>query len=254
MAMEITNNYGNYAAQYMAGNSSTNGTKKKDTEQTAEAVNSSKSKSTAEYMSELAKLAPSVECKIGNTYLSAKSGKTLTINSQLLEKMQNNPEKEKEIKELIKGVESATKLMDGIYKASGWTVAYRHSYIDENGKYCAIACVRNDFMLNMSDKLREERRENSEKLIEKSKDKAKKEKEELQEKLDKDSNEKADEKTSTNKVEQLLIEKVTTSKDGRIYLDDEDMKTIIETIKKDGTGKSDAKKMTQVGSNLDLQI
>lgn len=95
MAMEITNNYGGYASQYIANNSSTNGTKKKDTEQTAEAVNSGKSKSTAEYMSELAKLVPSVECKIGNTFSSAKSGKTLTINPLLLEKMQNDPEKKK---------------------------------------------------------------------------------------------------------------------------------------------------------------
>ena len=47
--------------------------------------------------------------------------------------MQNDPKKEKDMKDLIKGVESATKLMDGIYKASGWSVVYRHSYIDENG-------------------------------------------------------------------------------------------------------------------------
>lgn len=251
MAMEITNNYSGYAAQYMADNGSTNITKKKDTEQTSETTVSSKTKSTAGYVNELARLAPSVEFGIGSTYSSKKRGKTLTINSHLLEKMQNDPEKEKEIKELIKGVESATNLMDGIYKASGWTVAYRHSYIDENGKYCAIACVRNDFMLNMSDKLREERRENSEKLIEKTKDKAKKEKEELQEKLDKDSIEKGDEKTAANEVKQLLDEKL---KDGKIYLDDEDMKTIIEIIKKDSTEKSDTKEKTQVGSNLDLRI
>lgn len=254
MAMEIMSNYSSYSAQYMPGNSPVNSVKKKETEQTTDVANNSRSKSTTDYMSELAKLAPSVEFGIGSTYSSAKNGKTLTINSQLLNKMQNDPEKEKEIKELIKGVESATKLMDGIYKASGWTVAYRHSYIDENGKYCAIACVRNDFMLNMSDKLREERRENSEKLIEKTKEKAKKEKEELQEKLDKDSIEKEDEKTASNKVEQLLDEKAAISQDGIIYLNDEDMKTIIEIIKEDGTGRSEQKEKTQVGANLDLRI
>lgn len=60
----------------------------------------------------------------------------------------------------------------------------------------------------------------------------------MQEKLDKDSIEKGDEKTAANEVKQLLDEKL---KDGKIYLDDEDMKTIIEIIKKDSTEKSDTK-------------
>ena len=46
--------------------------------------------------------------------------------------------KEKEMKELIRGVESATKLLDSMHRASGWTVVYRHGYIDENGKYCKV--------------------------------------------------------------------------------------------------------------------
>ena len=49
---------------------------------------------------------------------------------------------------------------------------YQHSYIDENGKYYCRMQGRNDGMLNLSDKLREERRKNSEKLIEKTKEKA----------------------------------------------------------------------------------
>ena len=57
MAMEITNNYGSYVAQGMAESSAANSTKKR------EKVNS-KSKSPADYMSELAKLAPSVECSV----------------------------------------------------------------------------------------------------------------------------------------------------------------------------------------------
>ena len=148
--------------------------------------------------------------------------------------MQNDPEQAKETKELIRGVESATKLMDGIYKASGWTVVYRHSYIDENGKYCAIACVRNDFMLNMSDKLREERKKNSEELIEKAK-------------------EKAQEKSAYNKAEQLLEEKIASSKDGTIYLYDTDMKTIIEAAKEDNAGKASTKQQAQAGANMDLK-
>ncbi len=259
MAMEITNNYSGYVAQSMAGNGVAGSTKKKETENTS---GSGKTKSTAEYMKELEKLAPSVEFKVGNSYQTAKSGKTLTINPQLLEKMQNDPEQEKETKEMIKGVESMTKLMDGINKASGWTVVYRHSYIDENGKYRAIAYVRNDFMLNMSDKLREERRKNSEKLIEKTKEKAAEKQEDVEEileeketaKTEEKTGEKAEEKSAYNKAEQLINEKVAASEDGIIYLNDTDFRTIIEAAQEDDADRTTVKERTQVGTNFDLKI
>ena len=197
MAMEITNNYNAYENIYATQKQQTEkkqAASGKETSETVDAqknskVGNDKTKSTADYAKKLEKLVPSVEFRVGNACVSAQSGKSLTVNPKLLEKMQNDPKKEKDMKELIKGVESATKLMDGIYKASGWSVVYRHSYIDENGKYSAIACVRNDFMLNMSDKLREERRENSEKLIEKTKEKAAEKEKELEETLEENKTE-----------------------------------------------------------------
>lgn len=177
--------------------------------------------------------------------------------------------KEKDMKDLIKGVESATKLMDGIYKASGWSVVYRHSYIDENGKYRAVACVRNDFMLNMSDKLREERRENSEKLIEKSKEKATEKWEALVENKAETEDKKTDgeqekagiiivkENTPLEKVEQMLLEKLENSENGEIYLDNDDMQKAIEVAKdqeEEQTGKRQSNHANTVGTNLDLQI
>ena len=270
MAMEITNSYSSYVAQNMLGNTAASSTKKKETENTSETAGSSKSKSATDYESELAKLVPSVDFKVGNSFSTAKSGKTLTINPQLLEKMQNDPDKEKEIKELIKGVESATNLMDSIYKASGWTVVYRHSYIDENGKYCAMACVRNDFMLNLSDKLREERRKNSEELIEKTKEKVTEKEEKLEEILEEaleekleekkeeeteeEDEEKTKEKSAYSKAEQLIEEKMAASKVGLIYLNDADIRTIIEVAEEDDAGKTTVKDQTQVGANLDLKI
>lgn len=265
MAMEITNNYSSYVAQSMTGNNATINTKKKETENVSEAAGSSKSKSTSDYVNELAKLAPSVEFNVGSSFSTAKSGKTLTINPQLLEKMQNDPEKEKEMKELIKGVESAVNMLDSVMNASGWTVVYKHCYIDENGKCRSIAYLRNDFMLNMSDKLREERRENSEKLIEKTKEKAAEKREELEETLEEKKDDleeilevkevvKEDETTTTNKVEQLLEEKIASSKDGMIYLYDTDMQTIIEAAQEEGAGKTTVKEQAQIGANLDLKI
>ncbi len=271
MAMELNGNLPDYTAgkqnysgsvsQGMAQSSAASGTKKKGTEKTQETAGNSKSKSIAEYANELAKLVPSVEFKVGNSFSTAKSGKTLTVNPQLLEKMQNNPEKEKEMKELIKGVESAVNMLDSVMNASGWNVVFKHDYIDENGKYRQIALVRNDFMLNMSDELREERRENSEKLIEKTKEKAAEKKKELSETLeekkevkdDDGADGKVEEKLASNKANQLLTEKLEASKDGIIYLYDTDIKTMVEAAKEGHAGKENTKDNMAVGANLDLK-
>lgn len=243
-----------------AGISAINGAKKKGTEKTQETAGNSKSQSTAEYANELSKLVPSVDFKVGNSFSTAKNGKTLTVNPKLLEKMQNDPETEKEMKELIKGVESAVNMLESVNKASGWTVVYKHCYIDENGKCRSIAYLRNDFMLNMSDKLREERRENSEKLIEKTKEKAAEKKEELAETLEEkkeakedDADGKVEEKSTPNKAKQLLNEKLAASKEGMIYLNDTDIRTMIEAAKEDHTGKANTKQQASVGANLDLK-
>ena len=257
MAMEITNNYNSYAAQGMAGN-----TKKKETEKTQKTAESSKSKNTAEYANGLAKLVPSVDFKVGNVCSSAKSGKSLTVNPQLLEKMQNDSEKARDMEDMIKGVESMSKLAEGIAKATGWTIVYQHSYIDENGKYHCRMQTRNDGMLKLSDKLREERKKNSEKLLERAKEKAAEKKEKLEETLEEKQAAEAEEVTAEkteggsayNKAEQLINEKMAASKDGTIYLSDADMKTIIEASQEEDAGKTTVKDQPQVGADLDLKI
>lgn len=282
MAMEINSAYNNvYESAYAAQKQDTTKKQAASGKETPESVSTQKNptagndkaKSTEAYARELAKLAPSVEFKIGNFYSTAKSGKTLTVNPRLLEKMQNDPETEKDMKDLIKGVESATKLMEGIYKASGWSVVYRHSFIDENGKYSAIACVRNDFMLNMSDKLRQERRENSEKLIEGTKEKVAEKQEELQEALEGNKTETDDKKTNgeqekpgiivvkentpMEKAEQMLLEKLENSENGEIHLDDDDMQKVIEAAREQETeqaGKKQGNYADAAGANMDLQI
>jgi len=262
MAMEITNNYNAYENVYATQKQQTEkkqAASEKETSETVAAQKNSRAgndkvKSTAGYANELAKLVPSVEFKVGNGFSAAKTGKTLTVNPQLLEKMQNDPDKEKEMKELIKGVESAVNMLDSVMNASGWSVVFKHDYIDENGKYRQIALVRNDFMLNMSDKLREERRKNSEKLIEKAKEKAAEKKKALKETLeDKKEAEKTEDGSAYDKAEQLLEEKMAVSKDGTIYLDDTDMKTIIEAAREENAGKPTVKDQPQVGVNLDLK-
>jgi len=238
MAMEITNNYSSYAAQSVAESSTANSAKKKETEKTTETVESNKGKKTTDYANGLAKLVPSVDFKVGNVCSSAKSGKSLTVNPQLLEKMQNDPEKEKEMKDMIKGVESMSKLAESMAKATGWTIVYQHSYIDENGKYHCRMQTRNDGMLKLSDKLREERKKNSEKLLEKTKEKAAEKKEKL----------------TPNKAQQFLNEKLAASKDGMICLNDTDMRTMMEAEKEDYAGRTNTKRQAGAGANLDLKV
>ncbi len=260
MAMEITNNYRSYVAQGMAGNSAAGSTKKKETEKTQETAENSKSKKTAEYANELAKLVPSVDFKVGNVCSSAKSGKSLTVNPQLLEKMQNDPEKARDMEDMIKGVESMSKLAEGIAKATGWTIVYQHSYIDENGKYHCRMQTRNDLMLKMSDKLREKRRKNSEKLIEKSKEKAAERKEKLEKTLEEKkaaaqgTTGKVSEESAYDRAEQLINGKIAASKDGTIYLDDANIRMIMEAAQEDGAGKTVAKDQAQAGAKLDLKF
>ncbi len=268
MAMEIRGSipdyvsrkqdYSSYAAQGMTGNFAAGSTKEKDTETTQ----GSKSKGTAAYANELAKLVPSVKFRVGSACVSDKSGKSLTVNPRLLEKMQNDPEKEKNMRDMIKGVESMSQLAKSIAKASGWTIVYQHSYIDENGKYHCRMQTRNDLMLKMSAKMREERKKISEKLFEKTKEKAAERKEKLAETLEEKKTAEAEEVTAEkteggsayNKAEQLINEKMAASKDGTIYLNDTDMKTIIEAAREEEAGKTVVKDQPQVGADLDLKI
>lgn len=272
MGMEIRPNYSSYVSQSMTESSKAEGMSKTSengkTEGLSKMTGSSKTENRTDYMRTLEKLAPSVEFRTGFAPAGDKSGKTLTINPKLLEKMQKDPELEKKMKELIAGVEKMEKTAEAFNKATGWTTVFRHSYIDENGNYCHIALIRNDYMLNLSDKLREERRKNSEKLMEKQKENAIKKKEELEDVLEAKAEDKAEieekaeiedktkEKTDTSKVDMLFSEKIemAASKDGMIYIDDAEFKTILEAIKEEDAGKIEKKEQTAVGANLDLKV
>ena len=92
MSMEIMNSYNGYMAQNATDNAKkkdVQNTSEKLAETTAKSTESSKSDGTADYAKKLQKLVPSVEFKVGNAVSSARSGKSLTVNPQLLKKMQN---------------------------------------------------------------------------------------------------------------------------------------------------------------------
>ena len=282
MAMEINGIYNNvYESTYTTQKQETekkqvavrNESSEKAAAQKNSTVGNDKVESTADYAKKLEKLVSSVKFRVGSACVSAKNGKSLTVSPQLLEKMQNDPEKEKDMRDMIKGVEVMSKLAESITKASGWTIVYQHSYIDENGKYHCRMQTRNDGMLKLSDKLREERRKNSEKMIEKTKEKAAEKQEELQETLEGNKTETEDKKTDgeqeksgiivvkentpLEKAEQMLLEKLENSENGEIYLDDDDMQKVLEAAREQEEKEAVKKQgnhANPVGANLDLQI
>ena len=279
MAMEITNNYNAYENVYATQKQQTEkkqAASGKETSETAATQKNSeagndKAKSAAGYAKELKKLVPSVEFRVGNACVSAQRGKSLTVNPKLLEKMQNDPKTKKDMEDMIKGVESMSKLAESLTKASGWTIVYQHSYIDENGKYHCRMQTRNDGMLKLSDKLREERKKNSENLIENTKEKAAKKWEELQEASEENKTETEDKKTDgeqeksgiitvkentlMEEVEQMLLEKLENSENGEINLNDDDIRMILDATKEGAQGQTDkVKNPVMTGNNFDMQI
>lgn len=78
-------------------------------------------------------------------------------------------------------------------------------------------------------------------------------KEELKKILEEKRTKKENEKAIPNKAEQLLNEKLAASKDGMIYLNDTDIRTMIEAAKEDNAGRENSKQQAGVGANLDLK-
>ncbi len=263
---------GNYSSVYenTYASSRKEAAKKEETKETAATeknAEAAKGGVNEEYLKNLQKQVPYIKLQTGYGLNTSNDSKVnvVSVNPKLLEKMQNDPKAAKEYTQRLKDVESATKWVDNFEQSMGYTAVCRHGYVDENGNFSSFAVVvRKD---EMNEKLRKEAQENAEKRIEKSREKARENAEQLAEKLEEKAeeakeSEKSEEKkvvtedgtTTPNKAEQLLKEKMAASKDGTIYLNDTDMKTIIEAAQEEDAGKTIVKEQTQVGANLDLKI
>ena len=265
MAITGVNNYNNVYENTYAS-SRKEAAKKEETKETAvlqKSTETAKKSSNEEYLKTLQKQVPYIKLQTGYGINTNNDGKVnvVDVNPKLLEKMQNDPKAAKEYTQRLKDVESCAKFFNNFFDSRGFTVVCRHDYLDENGNYTNFTItVRKD---ELNEKLRKEAQENAEERIEKSREKARENAEQLAEKLEEaKENEKSEEKkvvkkdgtTIPNKAEQLLEEKISASKDGTIYLDDTDMKTIIEAAQKEDAGKTTVKDQPQVGANLDLKI
>lgn len=142
-----------------------------------------------EYLKSLQKKVPYVKLETGfalNMKKDKRAG-VITVNPELLKKMQNDPEAAKKYTQTLKDIERAEKTGDAYYNGLGGVVERTsHWYVDEEGNFSHFAYTRRDDRLNK--KIRREAQEKSEELIEKNREKAvearKKRKEALTEKLE----------------------------------------------------------------------
>jgi len=279
MAITGVSNYNNVYENTYAS-SKKEAAKKEETRETAatqKSTETAKKSSNEEYLRNLQKQVPYIKLQTGYGINLNKDGKVnvVDVNPKLLEKMQNDPQAEKEYTQRLKDVESATKWVDNFEKSMGYTAVVRHGYVDENGKFSSFAVVVRKDELN--EKLRKEAQENAEERIEKSRKDAHENAEQLAEKMaekaeEAEESEKAEEAeegekkqekvdageaksdTVKDKAKTLLSEKIEGAKDCKVLLDNEDMQTIIEAAKEDNQGKSDTKKPAVAGMNFDMQI
>ena len=207
---------------------------------------------TDEYVRKLQKQVKDLSLEVGTGLNTKKDNMVgaVTINPKLLEKMQNDPKAEREYTQMLQGIQRAESIVGSYYNSIGNVVERTsHWYMDENGNLVSFGHVRIENKLDKE--LRKQADENAKKLIEKTREKAKEKAEELQERLDSIKEAKAD-KSAESKAQKILSEKFSNAVDGEIYLNETDMKPILQTIRAEEQEKTKPK--PGVGMNLDLKI
>lgn len=193
-----------------------------------------KKSSNEEYLKSLQKQVPYIKLQTGYGLNANNEGKinVVDVNPKLLEKMQKDPESTKEYTQRLKDIESATKWVDGWEKSMGYTAIVRHGYVDENGNFSSFAVVVRKDELN--DKLRKK----------------------AEEKIAVFEGTHNENNTAKNKAEKLLAEKLEQIGDGKVYLDDENIQTLIEAAKEkevEQLAKKSVGKEVE-GTNFDMKI
>ena len=256
MAMEISNNYSNYASSYTnTGDSkkktSESGTAKTTESSTAKVEESSTTKE--EYLTELNKRPSSLNIMVGGVNRNYRSGNypdkvDVMIAPSILTKMASDPKEAQKYEKMLSDIPMCEKWANSAIKGiTGNEVKYRQVWIDENGNMGSFSISGPS---KKQQKIDAQRKENEQKTfeerLEKAREKSKEKAAQLEERIEK-------RKAASYKAKKLLAEKLENAGNGEIYLDNEDMQTIIEAAKGDDTGKSGIKGNMAVGANLDLK-
>lgn len=172
---------------------------------------------------------------------SSKGFQGVMISSAYLSKAENDEAAAKDLDEMLSGVESAYNWLKNALAKDGLELVSCGYYIDENGNMSSYSVVEKKH--SMFDGLTEQ--------SEKSADRIKEKQEKAQEQ--KKADEKKDDKAISSKAKQLLEKKTASSKNGAIYLNDTDMKTIMEAIREGRADKAIPEERAPAGANMDLK-
>lgn len=273
MAVTGVNNYNNtYGTSYSDKTQDT--AKKAETKENTAGPVADKKASYEDYLKVLQKNFPGMQFQLGYGISAKNEGNKnpymLSVDPKLIEKMQSDPEAEKEYMQRIRDIKAVMDWTDAYYKARGGTTYYEwvNNYIDENGKfYHSCLVIHKD---EVNEELRKKAEENAKKLIETTRENTKKKKEALKESMEanaeelKETKAEQDEKTKTNgekqdktnKAVQLMEEKLEKSEDGKIFLYNSDIEIIIEAAKGDEDTQTVSKltDKSMIGTNLDQRI
>lgn len=264
MAMEISNNYSYYASSY----ENTVDNKKRTTEssttketpetssttkKTAAKAGSGEKTSNEEYLSELNKRHSSLNIMAGGVNKNYNSGNypnkvDVMIAPSILAKMASDPKEAQKYEKMLSDIPMCEKWANSAIKAmTGNEVKYRQVWIDENGNMGSFSISGpSENQQKMDAQRKENEKKAFEERLEKAREKSKENAAQLEERLEK-------KREASLKAEKLLSEKLEKARNGEIYLDNEDMQTIIEAAKGDDTGKADTKGNMTIGANLDLK-
>ena len=144
MAMEISNNYSNYASSYTSGTDSKKQTERKAATKTDKANSSSAAKTgTSDYLAELQKKNPKLNLLTG--YSNGAPGSSnypekinATIAPEFLAKMESDPKLAAEYEKNLADIPAACKWGESMIRSmTGNTVYELRFYIDENGNMSA---------------------------------------------------------------------------------------------------------------------
>ncbi len=244
MAMEISGTYNSYASTYTNGTESKKQTESKATTKTDKANSSSAVKAgTSDYIAELQKKNPKLNILTGYSNGAAGSSNypekiNVTIAPEFLAKMESDPKLAAEYEKNLEGIPAACKWGESMIRAmTGNTVYEFRFYIDKNGNMSAGS-------VSGPGRKRE--------MFEHSRQKAKQQKEEFEKRI-KASMEKKENQAIPNKAKRLLEKKIAASKNGAIYLNDTDMKTIMEAIRGDRADKANPRDRASAGANMNLK-
>lgn len=189
------------------------------------------------------------------------------IAPSILKKMSSDPKEAQKYERMLSNIPACERWANSMIKAmTGNEVTYRQVWIDDNGNMGSFSISEpGEAQKKWDAQRKEDVKKTFEERLEHIKETSRERSEQLKEKAEEAKKAKDRQAqgskvviksdTAQDKAEKLLSEKLENANDGKIYLDNDDIQTIINAVKEEAQGQSDkAKHPVMAGGNFDLKI